>query len=60
MGFGGEKNEDYRIWLDYDLINSSTAYDYGTTYKEGILTNSPDKFLKIVNVEIWGFPSKDT
>jgi len=60
IGLGGNNFESFRIWLDYEILKKSKSSDFGKTYQNGILTDSPDEFLKILGVEIFGFPKQDT
>lgn len=61
LGFGGDSDYDYfRLWLDKDLMNQSKSFDYGTTFEEGVLTEASDNYLKLISIEIWGFPEHDT
>lgn len=60
LGFGGANYEDYRIWLDSELLQKSSICDYGKTYANGVISDSSDTYLKIKNIEIWGFPDLET
>ena len=60
LGFGGSNYEDFRIWFDSDLLQKSSIYDFGKTYGNGVISDSSDKYLKIRNIEVWGFPNLET
>ena len=60
LGVGGGVKSKARIWLDYELMTRSYAEDTDLTFERGVLTQSPYDYLRIEQVEIWGFPSKDT
>ncbi len=60
MGFGGDDYENFRIWLDADVLEKSQSNDFDKTFENGSLTDSSTTFLKILKIEIWGFPDQFT
>lgn len=60
LGIGGGISSKARIWIDYDIMNKSYAEDNDMTFEKGIISQSPYDFLKTDQIEIWGFPDKDT
>lgn len=55
IGFGGEDYENFRIWLDSDLQDKSQSNDFDRTFENGAITDSAVKYLKLVEIEVWGF-----
>ncbi len=60
LGFGGEDYENFRIWLDADILEKSQSNDFDKTFENGALTDSSTNFLSIMKIEIWGFPDQFT
>ena len=60
IGFGGDGYENFRIFLDSDLLEKSKSYDYDKTFENGALTDSSKTYLEISRIEVWGFPDSLT
>lgn len=60
MGIGGGIHSKARIWLDHDIMNKSYVEIDDSTFEKGVLSQSPYDYLKIDQIEIWGFPDEHT
>lgn len=60
IGFGGDNYEGFRLWLDADILEKSQSCDSDRTFETGPITDSATQYLKIVKIEVYGFPDNDT
>lgn len=55
IGFGGTDFEDWKLWIDDDIKNASTASWGGDkTYDSGLLNEGISEKLHIQTLEFWG------
>ncbi len=54
IGFGGGKNDDFRIWINGQDMNQSYVKNEDSTYSSGALLGPGLEKMRIVEVEIWG------
>lgn len=60
MGFGGFDTDSFRLFIDNHIFRKSYSRDSGDTYEEGILTLDSSEYLKVLCLEVWGFPDNNS